>query len=138
MGAFEYAPPAPPSGGDPGGGGADPGGDPGGGAADPGGGTTPPAANEVPRILKLKFRRDLSESDGGTMKATLSEAASVKVSFRSARDRGRVRFSGIGGRNRVRIRPGKLDEGTYRVKAIATDADGARSAPLRTRAVVGD
>jgi hypothetical protein len=143
MGAYELQPTGPGSG-DPGAVDGPPpgsgGGEIGGGGGGGGSGSVP---GEAPRISKLKFKRGLSESDGGTMIVRLSEAATVDVSFRARRGKApkaatRVTFNGVAGKNRVRIRRGRLDEGAYRVKALATDVDGTRSDPAKTRVAVGD
>jgi hypothetical protein len=139
MGAFEYQPPVPPGGG----GGPDAPADP--GPQDPvpvDPGDPEPLDDSAPVISKLRFKRGLSESDGGTLKVRLSEAASLRVSFRESGGgkRGnravKLSYAASGGRNKLKVRRGKLNPGAYRVKALATDVAGNRSAPARTRVIV--
>lgn len=140
IGAYEFQP-AGPGGGDPGA----PDGPPPGAGGDistPGGGGGGDSPGLAPSISAIRFKRGLSESEGGIMKLRVSEPASVAVSFRERR-RGRrearalkLSFNAVAGRNRVRIKRGRLDEGLYRVMATATDADGMRSAPAKGRVAV--
>ena len=139
MGAYEFQLAGP---GDP----NAPDGPPGGSGGDistPGGDPIPDDPGEGPRILKLKFKRGLSESDGGVVKVKLSEAATVGVSFRpkrggrSGKRAVKLSFNGSAGGNRMKIKPGKLDSGRYKVKATATDVDGNVSEPAKARIRVG-
>lgn len=117
MGAFEHQPPAPP---------VDPPVDP---PLDPP--VEPIADTRAPVISKLKARRKL-------VKLRLSEAANVRLAVRpigeSGRRKGRslkLSFAGTEGKNKLRIKPGKLVAGGYKLKASATDAAGNRSKPAR-------
>ncbi len=106
----------------------------------------------APLITKLRVRRGLSAGDGGAVKLRLSEPATVKLLFRPIVDRRngtsralrretvrrpvKLRYTGQAGKNKVRIKPGKLGPLSYKIKAIATDAAGNRSKPARTRVTV--
>ncbi len=144
MGAYEFqlagpgnpgAVDGPPGGDQP----EDPGNGGGGGGGGGGGVVTGP-----PTIDKLKFKRGLSESGGGTLKLKLSEAANVAVTFKSKRGgKGGKRaktltYNAVAGKNKLKIKRNKLREGAYKVKAIATDVDGERSKPAKARVAVGD
>lgn len=140
MGAYEHQPPVPnpdpdPQNPDP----QDP------GAQDPDPPDQPPGDTgdkRAPSISKLRAR-GLSASDGGRVRLKLDEAAAIELTFKRARSsKGqrpapvRLRFTGVAGRNRLRIKRGKLDAGAYRLKAAATDAAGNRSTPARARVEV--
>ena len=148
MGAFEYQPPVvdPPGGG----GGQPPGDDP--PSGDPGTGDPPPADpvgpgpdpnaadTQPPVISGLKAKRGFTEDDGGVVKLRLTEAAAIALTLRRARgnSKGRVKlgYSGVAGRNKLPIQPGRLGAGRYKLKAVATDAAGNRSKPARAKLIV--
>ena len=44
----------------------------------------------------------------------------------------------VAGRNKLKIRRGRLDAGRYKVKARATDLDGVTSPPAKARVSVRD
>jgi hypothetical protein len=146
MGAFEFQPPVPP-GGDPPPGDPPPGdpppGDP---PLDPPPGDPPldPTAGDTqaPLISKLKAKHGLSEGEGGIVKLRLSEPATVNVAVRPTTSRRgakgalKLSYAGAAGKNKLPIKPGRLDAGSYKLKAIATDAAGNRSKPARIKLVV--
>jgi hypothetical protein len=150
MGAYEFQPAGPPAD-DPGAPDGPPQGS-GGGLSTPGGEPLTPGdeptpgddSGEAPRILKLKFKRGLSESDGGKAKVKLSEAAAITMAFKPKRGgKGKRRaiklaYNGVAGANKLKVKRGKLDAGAYKVKATATDLDGLRSKPAKRRVKVGD
>jgi len=140
MGAFEYQLPVvnppvvdPPPGGDP------PSGDP--PPADP---LPDPNRADIqpPMISKLKAKRGFSARGGGIVKLRLSEASNVSLAFRptakrrSAHGLLKLSFAGASGKNKLRLKPRRLDPGRHRLKVIAVDAAGNRSTPARTRLVV--
>jgi hypothetical protein len=141
MGAYEFQPAGPPV--DPG---ASDGPPPGAGGdiSTPGGDSPPPdLPGAAPRILRLRFKRGISASDGGIVKLKLSEAAAIALSFRPRQGKTpkravKLSYNAVAGKNKLKIRRGRLDEGAYRVKAIATDLDGQRSDPAKARVKVGD
>ena len=67
------------------------------------------------------------------MKLRLSEAATVNLVARriqghaNAKRAVKLSYAGVSGKNKLRIKRGKLDAGRYRLKARATDAAGNRS-----------
>jgi hypothetical protein len=93
-------------------------------------------------IKKLRAKRGISERDGGIVKLRLSEAANVSLAFRPTAKRRaakgvlKLSYAGASGKNKLRIRPRRLDAGRYRLKAVATDAAGNRSKPARAKLVV--
>ena len=91
-------------------------------------------------ISKLKAKRGFTEDGGGIVKLRLSEAATVALTLRRTRGSSKARvklsYTGVAGKNKLPIKPGKLGAGRYKVKAIATDAAGNRSKPARTKLVV--
>jgi hypothetical protein len=142
MGAFEFQPPVPPGGDPPPG--EPPPGDPPPGDPPPGGPPPDPTGGDTqaPLISKLKAKHGLSEDEGGIVKLRLSEAATVSLALRpiasrrSAKGALKLSYAGAAGKNKLPIKPGKLDAGGYRLKAIATDTAGNRSKTARIKLVV--
>jgi hypothetical protein len=127
MGAFERQPPVPPVDPPP----VDPPPDP--GVAD----------TQAPVVSQLKAKRRFSEGAGGIVKLRLSEAANVRLVVRpigkvGGRKAGALKlsFAGKAGKNKLRIKPGKLVAGNHKLKATATDAAGNRSKPARIKFAV--
>ena len=108
----------------------------------------PPPGPEItdtlaPMISKLKAKRGLSESDGGIVKLRLSEVASVGLTVRRIGNSGprkaralKLSLAGKAGKNKLRIKAGKLDAGNYKLSATAADAAGNRSKPARIKLAV--
>jgi uncharacterized delta-60 repeat protein len=149
--------PPPGTGGTGGGAGDQPGGD---GAGDqPGGGGPGPGAGAAPVLSKLtvspsriaigktlpKLVTKPAKRPTSTITFRLSKAANVNLRFakrgtngRFPRLTGRVRVTAQAGLNRVRYagrlsRKVRLAPGAHRLTAVAVDARGARSAPMRRR-----
>jgi hypothetical protein len=150
MGAFEYQPPPKPQvdqpAADPPGGGApdpDPGASgPGGGQTDPGptgpdpGKGVPAKDTKPPVMSKLSFKRVTAKA-GGTFQLTLSEAATVELTFKPKKGKTkRLRFKARAGRNKLKLEARKLGARAFKVTAVATDAGGNRSTTLRARLTV--
>lgn len=133
----------------------------GGGGGGGGGGTTPPPDTIAPTMTNVTLPATLRVGRSGTLRLTLSEAATVRVRFdrklpgrRTARGRcvkprrakhgrrcaryrriGTQARPGVGGANSLTI-AGKVGRrtipaGRYRLTIIATDAAGNASAPIR-------
>lgn len=118
--------------------------DPGTGAGTPAGGGTPvPAADTTrPRISALKLVGALTQRAGGRVRLTLSEPATVTLTFtrrvkgRLAR-RVRVTFKGRrAGTSTLRVAKGRLAAGRWTLAATAVDPAGNRSAAARLKVKV--
>jgi hypothetical protein len=88
-----------------------------------------------------KLVRRAARPPAGTIRFTLSEAATVRLRFTRLGGHGRaktLRVKGRAGVNRIRFagrltRKVRLTPGRYRLTMVATGAAGARSAPARVR-----
>jgi hypothetical protein len=96
-------------------------------AAEPAPPVQPEAAADhtAPRIARLGLRRR-----GRAVRYRLSEPARVTLTLRRrGKTRLRVTRDGLAGRNAVKLR--RLPPGRYRLRAVARDAAGNTSAPVR-------
>ena len=98
----------------------------------------PPPVVDItaPRVSKVKFKHGRSPKKGGSLKLTLSEAATVKVKFKPvpAKKKGQKKRKTLkltrkakAGANRISIRKRKLRPGKYRLTISATDTAGNKS-----------
>ena len=96
----------------------------------------PPADTTAPKVSKVKFRHGKSPKKGGSLKLTLSEAATVKATFKPApakkkgqkkRKKLKLTKKAVAGANTISIRKRKLRPGKYRLSISATDAAGNKS-----------
>lgn len=94
----------------------------------------PPGDDLAPRVSKIKFKAP-AKKKAGFLRFTLSEAASVKATFKptpagKGKNRRRVvnlTKTGDAGINTMKIKKGKLKPGRYRLTIVATDAAGNES-----------
>ncbi len=97
----------------------------------------PPVDTTAPKVSKLKFKHGRSPKKGGSLKLTLSEAATVKATFKPVpakkrkgqkkRKTLRLTRRAVAGVNTISIRKRKLRPGKYRLTISATDTAGNRS-----------
>ena len=98
----------------------------------------PPPVVDItaPRVSKVKFKHGRSPKKGGSLKMTLSEAATVKATFKPvpAKKKGqkkrktlRLTRRAVAGVNKISIRKRKLRPGKYRLTISATDTAGNKS-----------
>jgi hypothetical protein len=110
--------------------------------------TAPPAIAKLrvtPKRVRIgtllpKLVRTAAKLPNGTIRFTLSEPASVRLSFTKHGHtlKKRLRFTAHAGVNRIRFaarlsRTARLRPGTYRLTIVATDATGAHSEPATAR-----